>query len=103
MVIRFADGGSLEIEKLTVDGCKEGKEVRGVGEFGIDAFFENAEEFGKGTLEGLARALGACHAKELDHDRTKGSGETCGGVFKQTETGEEGMHVCECRGETRRR
>ena len=89
----------MEVEELAVDGGEEGEEGGGVGEFGVDAFFEDAEELGEGACEGLAGPLGARCAEEFGEDGADAGGEAGGGVFEDPETGEEGVDVCEGGGE----
>lgn len=66
LAVRFADDGALQVEELAVDCFEEAEEGGRVGEFGVDAFFEDVKEFGKGALEsgfgdlvvGLAEEVG---------------------------------------------
>ena len=54
----FADHGSCKVEELPVDGFEEGEERETVLELRVDGVFEHGEEFGEGSLEGLAGSLG---------------------------------------------
>ena len=98
MCIRFANDGPLKVEKLAVDGFEQGKKRSTAGQFRVDGFFEDCEEFVKSSMKRLASSLGICGAKEVGEDSAQGGGEAGGAGLEYADTTEEGVDVCKGRG-----
>lgn len=70
----LADGDALQVEELPVDALEEGEEGGGIGQFAVDALFEDREEFVEGAVQGLMRALRGGGTEESG----EGAAEGCG-------------------------
>ena len=93
--VRLADDGALEVEELPVDGFEEGEEGGRVGEFRVDAFFEDGEELVEGALERLACALRPGGPEEVSHGAAKRGGEAGAAGLEDADAAEDGVDVIE--------
>lgn len=94
MRVRFANDRTLKVEKLAVDGFKQGKKRGTAREFRVDGFLEDCEELVKSAMKCLAGSLRVGGAKEVGEDGTQSSGEASRAGLEYADTTEEGVDVC---------
>lgn len=93
--VALADDGALQVEELAVDVLEEGEEGGRVGEFGVDAFFEDVEELVESAVQGLRGALRVGGAEDCSEELAERGGEAGRWVLQEANVGEESVDVCE--------